>query len=207
MKKSNKHKESPAAYLFSFLNTIGHRGITLYLAIFLSAALLIDYDKIKTGSEIRTLHYLNPQAYDDLLDFIDGKGNVNQRQLKKYLYYYEQTTRYVPDSFESYGMLGFLYYHFGQKQKAVVSYEKATPSAWMPARLFCYSFYGSGAAALFSRSVSSRSHGPFRPPLTRRACPLPRGVRKFDAWWTRARRTSGPPGTWVCRPESSCCSS
>jgi len=100
------------------------RGFILYLGIFLLSRLMIDDNKVKEGVMVRTLNRLMP-SYAYLVDIEENREKPDRAKLKKYLDYYEEIVEYYPNMADAHGLLGFCYYHSGEHQKAISSYEKA----------------------------------------------------------------------------------
>lgn len=98
--------------------------IVPYALMFLISMLVLDYGKIIPHARSRTLSRFMP-AYDYLFKFAQGEEQLDRKKIEQYKDYYKIITQFRPDLPESYGLLGFCYYHLGEHKKAVENYKRA----------------------------------------------------------------------------------
>ncbi|VAX37652.1 hypothetical protein MNBD_UNCLBAC01-1652 [hydrothermal vent metagenome] len=102
--------------LLKIIFFIGRRTIVLYIVAFLLAGFLFDFSNAKNTVQLKILNRFRPESVMDL---------VNKEKLQDYVFYYQKVAEYIPNRADAYGLLGYCYYHLGQKQKAISAYEHA----------------------------------------------------------------------------------
>jgi len=103
----------------------GKRTIVLYLLAFVMANVLFDIPKVTQTVRLKILNRFRPETFDYLVETVNRGNTFDKKRLEPYAFYYQKVTEYIPKRADAYGMLGFCYYHMGERQKAIESYEKA----------------------------------------------------------------------------------
>ncbi len=57
--------------------------------------------------------------------YLDRNGHVPNGYLNEFIHYYSQLVEYMPYTADAFGMLGFVHYHMGDKDKALAAYQRA----------------------------------------------------------------------------------
>lgn len=104
---------------------IGTRSFVLYGILFLLVYGLIDKKEYRRGVMVRTLNSMTPVTYTYLIQLSHARGRVDRERLQKYKNYYQKIIKYLPEMAEAHGLLGFCLYYLGEKEKAILAYQKA----------------------------------------------------------------------------------
>jgi len=112
------------SYLFRFFIWVIKRNFLIYVIIFLSARLVIDFDRVERKVKAKQLNELMP-AFDYLIDFEEQKLAPDKKKFEEFAAYYERVDELMPDHSEINGLLGYSYYYLGEQAKAIERYEKA----------------------------------------------------------------------------------
>lgn len=111
--------------LSTFFKNISMQSIAFYALLFFASLPLIDYEKIFLSDRIKTSYFEKPSSVEPLYQWLENKTPIEKQALKEYIFYYEQLVRRIPDSADSYSVLGLCYDHENNLEKAMASYQKA----------------------------------------------------------------------------------
>ena len=107
----------------SVFRTLLNRSLVIYLVALSVFCMTVNFNLTR----LKILNYLETPL-DYLFLFSEGKEPFDQHKFHAYLDYYENLAAYIPDLAEAHGLLGFCYYHLGQKNQAIRAYQKAIES-------------------------------------------------------------------------------
>lgn len=110
--------------MVSLIRPAYHKAKESFPKNFSLADLKVDPDKVQTRARTTTLNQLIP-SFAYLAQWKRGSGNIDKQKMKDYERYYKKVAEYIPGRADAYSMLGFCYYHLGERDKAIVSYQKA----------------------------------------------------------------------------------
>ncbi|OGW97729.1 MAG: hypothetical protein A2Z81_05135 [Omnitrophica WOR_2 bacterium GWA2_45_18] len=102
----------------------GNRVMILYLFAWVFFHATIDHPKSLNAAKITVLNRLLP-SFVHLTGIMDDQEVPDKKKLRGCIQYYEKVVLYMPQLAEAYGLLGFCYYHTGEKQKSLEAYKKA----------------------------------------------------------------------------------
>lgn len=124
------------------------RAFIFYLLVSVFVYFFVDFDHIAQGMKTRTLNYYMPKSFSYLIDLDEGRVPVSSSELQYYISYFEKVAEYFPQRADTYGFLGFCYYHLGQMAKAKEAY--ATQARLFPK--FFWAHYNLGIISMLQKN-------------------------------------------------------
>lgn len=103
---------------------ICQRLFILYLILFYLFLLNVDYDDLASKGRGAALSRLMPNHVWVTLH-LEHHGRAPDMYLQEFVHYYEQLLEYMPYVGDAHGMLGFVHYQMGNKDKALKAYQRA----------------------------------------------------------------------------------
>jgi len=87
---------------------------------------MVDYtNTLKFEYKLRMLNAAIPDSFSPLMATIFVQENLKGDVLAPYIKFYKRVIKYFPNRADAHGMLGFCYYHMGDKGQALIYYRKA----------------------------------------------------------------------------------
>src|SRR3989344_2978441 len=102
---------------------ICQRVFVLYLILFYLFLSSVNYSDLASKWRGAALSRLMPD-HTWLTFYLDRHGHVPNRYLDEFIQFYTQLLEYMPYTADAYGMLGFVYYHMGNKEEALKAYQR-----------------------------------------------------------------------------------
>ena len=87
--------------------------------------IIAEREKTKRQAKAMHLSFYEPASFSDLAQYVRNPGLADRGNLEVYKIYYEKAAEFFPQMAEVHGMLGFIYYHLGDSDKALNSYRNA----------------------------------------------------------------------------------
>jgi len=81
--------------------------------------------RLEMKANMKSLNQALPQSFDHLIAVSEGKVKPDKKKLRDYQKYYELVVELVDGPPDAYGLLGFIYYQQGEKEKADKAYKQA----------------------------------------------------------------------------------
>jgi len=110
-----------ASHVFKAVLSVASRSMVVYGALFLLAGAMIDFEKIRLGSEFKDRH----AQFSPRLKSLLNPKDANQRLYQDCVDYYERLVAYIPNGQYARDILGYCYFQDGNFEKAADSYQKA----------------------------------------------------------------------------------
>ncbi|MCB9772175.1 MAG: tetratricopeptide repeat protein [Candidatus Omnitrophica bacterium] len=93
-----------------------------FIVLSLAGSIFLDYRQHQQTQARRLVSQLN---FADLLTLENEKGQIPSDKIEAYLQYFQSVINTDNSQADAHAMAGFCYYHLGQKDKALASYERA----------------------------------------------------------------------------------
>lgn len=106
------------------MGSLAYRAVSVYLIFILLTLTFFDYKKVFTHARSASLGRLS-FSFEYLIDCIKKNQKLDQKILGYYQHYFEKLIDIMPNTADTYGVLGFVYYRLGEQQKAIWAYQKA----------------------------------------------------------------------------------
>ena len=87
-----------------WMNRIASRVGMLYLLTFLIAGQIFDFQAVKYNIGLATLNRFRPLSFDYFIDLTHGKAELNQDELRKFEFYFQKISEYLPDQADAFGL-------------------------------------------------------------------------------------------------------
>ncbi len=104
---------------------IATRSVFFFALLTLASVAVVDYSKVFVGEDVRSFHFFKPSSFEYLVKTYDSGKQFDKYKLRKYIYYYNKASEYMPSPADAFGMLGFCYFEAGQIRKAVAAYKQS----------------------------------------------------------------------------------
>lgn len=118
MEKQNVNK------IFKLLKLGLSRTIVILILFLICSRFIVDSQKIEVGAKIKKQYYLNPDAFDYLIDYYRNKITYDARSFKEYIYYYKLLNNFWPNSPDILSMIAYCQYQQGESELAEEYYLK-----------------------------------------------------------------------------------
>lgn len=109
----------------AFLTTGGKLLISLLVIAAAATFLRHEFFRVKQSYQLKKLGQAIPTDYSLFFDILEKEAPAQPDQLVPYLEFYRLSAKYFPDLADSYGLLGFCYYHLNKEEEALNYYQKA----------------------------------------------------------------------------------
>src|SRR3989338_6396246 len=115
------------------------RVFVLYIILFCIFLSSVHYNDLASKGRGAAFSRLMP-AHEWIFWYFEKDQASALKHFDEFVHYYEQLVEYMPYAADAFGMMGFFYYHLGDKDKALAAYQRAIELN----PLYFWSYYNKG---------------------------------------------------------------